>query len=164
MSENIVIQYKKEANRIEEDSTYSEKSHYNASDYWSRVHYWIGIPNTIMIAASGIEAFNGEGLVAGVLAIIASSVAALNTFLNPNERSSNHKRCAGEYLTLKNQSRRFREIDCERITSDDKLYTLLKELVNKRDNLNATSLVIPNWAYKKAKEGIANGEAKYKEK
>jgi hypothetical protein len=130
MSEDIVIKYKKEASRIEEDFTYSEKSHYNASNYWSCVHYWIGIPNTIMIAVSGIEAFSGEGLIAEVLAIIATSVAALNTFLNPNEKSSNHKRRADEYLALKNQSRRFCEIDCERVTSDDKLHANLKELVN----------------------------------
>ena len=42
-----------EAERIEEDATYSSKSHFNAEDTWVRRHYWLGIPSTILAAVAG---------------------------------------------------------------------------------------------------------------
>ena len=164
MNEELLKEYKAEANRIEEDSIHSSKSHYNASDRWSHIHLFIGIPNAILAAFAGIEAFKGSELLAGSLAIAVAAITAINTFLNPGDRASNHKRCAGEYLALKNRARIFNKIDCERLQSEDKIDTTFKELVDKRDNLNSTSPPIPSWAFKKAKKGIDAGESGYKEK
>jgi len=163
MNMDLLEEYKSEAGRIEEDSIHSSKAHYNASDRWGYVHLWIGIPNAILAAFAGIEAFTGSELLAGSLAIAVAAITAINTFLNPADKASSHKRCAGEYLALKNRARIFRQIDCERLQSEEKIDANLKELVDKRDNLNSTSPQIPNWAFKKAKIGIDAGESNYKE-
>lgn len=163
MDSEFLCEYQKEGARIEEDSIHSAKGHYNTSDRWRHVHLWIGIPNAILAAVAGLKAFEGADIMAGTLALIVAAIAALYTFLNPGDRASTHRRCAGEYLSLRNQSRIFVNITSRSSDSDHEIKTRFEELVSKRDNLNATSPQIPDWAFKKAKSGIDAGEATYKE-
>jgi len=162
MDKHVIEEYKKEALRIEEDSIHSAKGHYNAADRWRYVHLWIGIPNAVFAAISGVSAFEGHAVLAGSLAIAVASVAAVNTFLNPGDRSATHRRCAGEYLSLRNNSRIFVNITALSYDSDQQLKARFEELVTKRDDLNSTSPQIPEWAFKKAKSGIDSGQATYK--
>lgn len=163
MDDQILEEYRKEALRIEEDSIHSAKGHYNAADRWRYCHLWIGIPNAILAAISGVSAFEGSTVLAGSLAIAVAAVAAVNTFLNPGERAATHRRCGGEYLSLRNKSRIFMNITTHIYESDERLNISFEELVTKRDDLNSTSPQIPEWAFKKAKSGIDAGEAAYKE-
>jgi hypothetical protein len=163
MDNEILKEYKAEAARIEEDSIHSAKGHYNAADRWRHVHLWIGIPNAILAAIAGLKAFEGSNEIAGALALIVAAVAAVNTFLNPGDRSSTHRRCAGEYLSLKNNSRIFSNISIRRLSCNDEIDARFQELASKRDDLNATSPQIPEWAFNKAKRGIDAGEATYKD-
>ncbi len=163
MKEELLQEYRNEVARIAEDSIHSAKGHYNAADRWRYVHLWIGIPNAILAGIAGISAFEGSTLLAGTLAISVAAIEAVNTFLNPGDRSSTHRRCAGEYLALRNSSRIFSNITVMVIDSDDEIKAKFEELASKRDNLNSTSPQIPEWAFKKAKEGIDSGQATYKE-
>ena len=43
----------REAERLEEDTTYSSKGHFNAEDTWVRRNYWLGVPATILGAVAG---------------------------------------------------------------------------------------------------------------
>jgi len=161
MENTLLNEYRKEAARIAEDSLYSYKAHYNASDRWRYVHLWIGIPNAVLAAIAGVSAFKGSGLLAGSLAIITAAITAINTFLNPGDRSFMHKRCAGEYHSLRNRARIYINIVLQQCTSPEELNVKLEEIIAKRDDLNASSPQIPEWAYKKAKAGIDAGEADY---
>lgn len=163
MKEELLEEYRKEVARIEEDSIHSAKGHYNAADRWRHVHLWIGIPNAILAGIAGVSAFEGSMLLAGTLAISVAAIEAVNTFLNPGDRSSTHRRCAGEYLALRNSLRIFSNITIISSDSDDEIKAKFEELALKRDNLNSTSPQIPQWAFKKAKEGIDAGQATYKE-
>jgi hypothetical protein len=162
MEDHILDEYKKEALRIEEDSIHSAKGHYNAAHRWSHINLWIGIPNTVLAAIAGVSAFEGCTIFAGSIAITVAAVAALNTFLNPGDRSANHRRCAGEYLALRNSSRIFVNIKIFSYESDQELIAQFEELSTKRNDLNSTSPQIPEWAFKKAKSGIDSGQATYK--
>lgn len=163
MEDQLLAEYQKEAARITEDSLHSFKGHYNAADRWSYIHLWIGIPNAVLAGIAGISAFNGSEIVAGSLAVVVAAVTAVNTFLNPGDRASTHKRCAGEYHSLRNRARIFSNIVCRSFTSDEELGARFEELIAKRDDLNAVSPQIPDAAFKKAKAGIDAGEAEYKE-
>ena len=163
MDADLLSEYQSEARRIEEDSIHCAKGHYNAADRWQHVHLWIGIPNAILAGIAGVSAFEGATVAAGALAVVVAVVAAVNTFLNPGDRSSMHRRCAGEYLSLRNRSRIFVNITSRCSACDDEINLRFEELASKRDDLNATSPQIPEWAFKKAKRGIDAGEATYKE-
>lgn len=160
----LVTEYIQESHRIEEDSIYSAKGHYNAAAIWRWVHLWIGIPNTILAAVAGVSAFANYPVFAGFLTVVVAALSAIATFLNPSERESIHKKCAGEYHALRNQSRIFRNITTKRLSNSiDDLNAAFECLIAKRDDLNATSPQIPKRAFHKARQGIEEGEATYKE-
>lgn len=43
----MIAALRREAERIEEDATYSSKSHFNAEATWIHRHYWLGKPLSI---------------------------------------------------------------------------------------------------------------------
>ncbi|MCO6466725.1 MAG: SLATT domain-containing protein [Bradyrhizobiaceae bacterium] len=163
MRPELLSEYRNEAKRIAEDALHSAKSHYNAATRWRSIHLWIGIPNVIAAALAGVSAFKGSDILAGSLAVTVAAITAVSTFLNPNEWTLSHRRCAGEYLTLRNRARIFLNIVTKSDRSDDDIQAVFEELVVKRDDLNASSPQIPDWAYNKAKIGIKNGESDYSE-
>ncbi|MBT9548924.1 MAG: SLATT domain-containing protein [Candidatus Sericytochromatia bacterium] len=167
---------KAETERIFEDGLYSSKSHYNAADRWSYINLWLGIPATILAAASGVLTFvstscpQGSQCVTvpiwlpGAMALFTSALTALITFLNPSDRKTQHRNAAGQYNALRNQSRLFKEIQLTQFSAEtaEKLKDTLTSLANKRDELNQNSPIFANCDFKKARKGIEQGEAKYK--
>lgn len=153
-----------EAKRIYEDSLYSAKGHFVAARLWGNVRWLLGIPMTLLSAIAGASAlaqFGNHELIAGLLALIVASLAALNTFLNPNENARSHLDSGNRFNSLKNQTRMFYEIEVYSGESIQNLRVRLRELSQKRDELNSQSRQIPNRAYKLAKRGIEDGEALY---
>lgn len=148
-----------EAYRIEEDCLYSSKSHFNAASTWRRRHYGIGIPATVLGAAAGAAFVKEWPLLAQLFAIAAPILTGLLTFLKPSDKASEHKQVADQYLTLKNQTRVFREV--ELLQNETNAVQRLQELGNKRNELNQTSPDIPRSAFSAARRGIAEGESSH---
>ena len=154
----------KEAKRIEEDSLYSSKGHFYAAQFWTNLHLWIGIPTSIMAAIAGASAlsqFDNHQIVAGILAILVAALSAVSTFINPNEKATIHHNAGNHYNSLKNRARIFSEIDVN-VESDEGLLAKLRTLSAERDELNEKSPQIPKWAFRRARQGIEDGEAQYK--
>lgn len=158
---DVISKIRSECERIEEDVEHSAKRHFNASSMWSWVHYLIGIPMTICAAWAGIDAFSDVPKYSGYLALATAALAALQTFLNAGDQVSKHKNSGDEYLALRNQTRLFREIE---INEDDKEGSIkrIRELSEKRDELNGISPHTPYLAFWLAKRGIDKGEAQYR--
>lgn len=155
--DNIIIECK----RIEEDAEHSAKRHYNASVIWSWVHYIIGIPMTICAAWAGIDAFSETPEWSGYLSLGTAAFAALQTFMNASAKSSDHKNSGDEYLTLRNQTRLFREIDLISLEKE-KAVLRIRDLADSRDNLNKISPSTPGIAFWLAKRGIDKGQTQYR--
>lgn len=165
MDDNIKNKMINEAKRIEEDSLYSAKGHFVAANFWTNFHLWIGVPTAILAAIAGVSAlsqFDNHNIIAGILAIVVTALTAVTTFLNPNEKANSHRNAGNKYISLRNKARIFCEIACCEEDSDQELAKQLKALAKQRDELNQDSPLIPTWAYKKARKGIEEGEAKYK--
>ena len=62
------------------------------------------------------------------MAILVAAITAVMTFLNPSDRASTHSRCAGEYHSLRNRSRIFRQITCDTKMADGELIARFEEL------------------------------------
>ncbi len=86
MAKSLVDEIHAEASRIEEDSLYSAKGHFEAGRVWENVQLGLGIPTVIFAAIASASAFKEEIMAAGVLAMAASVLSAISTFLNPSER------------------------------------------------------------------------------
>ena len=102
---------RREAERLEEDATYSSKGHFNAEATWVRRHYWLGIPATVLTAIAGATLVKPMPELASALVLLASLLTGLMTFLKPNERAGLHRAAAGQFLGLRNEARFFREVE-----------------------------------------------------
>ena len=157
---NLATAIGKEASRIEEDALHSGKGHFNAGTVWSTVHLCLGIPTAILAAWAGIEAFAENPQLTALLALGAAGLSATSTFLNPNEKATNHRNAGREFNALKNKARRFREITLPQ-TETGSANDEIESLATARDQINSMSPDIPRWAYNKAVKDIDGGKATY---
>lgn len=153
---------RREAERLEEDATYSSKSHFNAEDTWVRRNYWLGVPATVLGAVAGATLIKSQPEWATAFTLFASLLTGLMTFLKPNERAAMHRAAAGQFLTLRNEARFFREIELLQSDRQDELLERLKALSTARNELNLKSPSIPRRAFVAARKGIEEGEATHK--
>jgi hypothetical protein len=153
---------RREAERLEEDTTYSSKGHFNAEDTWVRRNYWLGVPATILGAVAGATLIKSQPELATAFTLLASLLTGLMTFLKPNERAALHRAAAGQFLALRNEARIFREIELLQSDRLDELSERLKTLSSARNELNLKSPSIPRRAFVAARKGIEEGEATHK--
>lgn len=147
-----------EAARIEEDATFSSSGHFEASKPWSHLNLWLGIPITLASAIGGVTALKDMPTLASVIAFAVAAGTALITFLSPREKHKLHADCGNAYSALRNEVRIFRRIECLSGVPVAELSVRLKEFDERRNKLNASSPIIPESAFKKARRGIEEGE------
>lgn len=90
----------------------SQIANYRAASKYSRKNYYLGIPTIILAAAVGTSVFATIGsnvestiikLIVGGVSVLASVLAALQTFLKWGELASKHRTTAAEYGSIKRQ-------------------------------------------------------------
>jgi len=150
-----------EAENVEEDSRLSARGHFEAAGSWEKRHLWIGIPATGLAAIAGVSAFAEFEILSGIVALSVATLTALFTFLNPSGRASGHLSAGNAYKALQNDVRIFYQIECRQTIPIDEQCGCLKELNDRRNELNRKSPQIPRWAYKRAKMRIEAGEDDY---
>lgn len=158
---DLIQKLVEECHRIEEDAEHSSKGHFNAGDRWGRYHLYIGMPAALIAAIAGAAAFKDCPELAGSLALLSTALTTVLTFLKPSERAEMHKTSGGYYLTLRNQTRIFREIELANGLEAMVAKARFLELAGTRDELNATSPGISRCDYEKAKKDIDEGRSQY---
>lgn len=153
---------RREAERLEEDATYSSKGHFNAEDTWVRRNYWLGVPATALGVIAGATLIKSQPEWASAFTLLASLLTGLMTFLKPNERAAMHRAAAGQFLALRNDARFFREVELLQADRFDEMAEKLEILSTTRNELNQKSPSIPRRAFIAARRGIEEGEATHK--
>lgn len=157
----------KEAKRLEEATLFSAKGHFAAAQFWSKFHLGIGIPNAVMAGLAGAFALSTFAAslwvrtIAGGLSIVAAGLAAIQTFLNPNEKAAIHLSAGNNYDALNSEARIFWTVECWSGLSEQVLTERLKDLAHQKEKLNRGCPQIPSWAYERARKGIEAGEGAY---
>jgi hypothetical protein len=130
---------------------------------------WLGLPTTVLSTLVGAASFaqfakqNPDiALTAGCISIAVAVLSGIITFLNPNKREAAHLAAGNAFERLNNETRVFWSVDCLLEKSEIVLSAKLRDLIDRKSELNTKSPQIPKWAYKKAKAGIEAGEADFK--
>ncbi len=147
--------------RMEEDCIHSGKSHFNASARWNRWNYWFGIPSVVLSTAAGTAFFKDYTLVAGIMASTVAILSGLMTFLKPAEKSNSHKNSGDQYLSLRNDSRVFREVSLLQDLAEGAAVEGMEGLTKRRNELNQASPLFSDRDFKRAKRGIDAGQARH---
>lgn len=142
---------------------YSAKGHFSASRIWGNFHVAIGLLISILSALVAAFIFSKDHYaVIGYLSLLVVILSSIATFLNPNDKASNHKIAGDKNYALNDKARVFWTIDCwEQGVTDEILTRKLKDLSENRININSDSPSIPRWAYLMAKRGIMAGESDF---
>lgn len=151
----------KELARIEEDCIHSGKSHFNAHERWSKYHYWLGIPAVIFSSIAGLAFFQDYPEIGGALSAIVAVLTSLSTFLKPYERAAAHKSSGDQYLSLRNDARVFRTVKLSSACDIQSAVNGLDEFTKRRNELNQASAQFSESDFKRARAGIAAGEAEH---
>jgi len=150
-----------ELSRIEEDSLYSMKGHYNASERWRWWYNFLGITNVVCSVIAGITAFSEIEIAIKIAVIITAVITGLTTFLECSKKSESHKTTGNSFLKIKNKARYLKDVRSHLVDEED-FERLVNELLEQKDEMNAVSLPIPDFAYKKAQSEIEKGYAEYR--
>jgi hypothetical protein len=164
MRDGLKSEIADEAKRIEEDALYSAKGHHEAARLWTDFHYIIGVPTMVMAAVAGTAAlwqFDCHGVVAGVLAMLVTGMAAVTTFIDPCAKANSHQVAGTKYNALRNSVRLFHRVELATDEPEHSLMKQLREFSRRRDELNHDSPQIPRSAYERARKGIEAGEAEH---
>jgi len=157
MSEDPLIA---EVRKIETDSLYTSQTNFVQATFYDGLNFWLGIPATVAAAAAVTSIITDwSSVAAGVFALIAALLAAVQTFVAPERRATEHKQQGAAYRQLQADARIFRTIDNQRM--DEKARRMrLDELLRRRAELNVRNR--PNdRAFKKAQKKVHSGDLSY---
>lgn len=151
-----------ELDRLEESAKWSSQGQFEQAKRWRGVNLSLGIPTSVLAAVAGATALAdvANGLVAGILALLAAAFGAVLTTVNASHRQNQASGAANAYLEIQTKARQFREIDLAYAPLDD-ARAELAELTARRDEQNKTAEPISKAAYKKAKKNIESGGQSY---
>lgn len=152
----------REAERLEEDCTFSAKGHFESARSWGRWNLGLGVPSVVLAALSAWSGFKALPEVAGALALASGAVTAVLTFLKPGDRAASHQKAGAIYNSLKSRARFFREVDLAASAPPAALVKRLRALSDERNALNEASPEILRPAFERARRGIEQGEAAYR--
>jgi len=148
-----------EAKRLEQQALERYVGHTLSTRAWDGWHLYLGIPATLVAAASGVVAV--AGWPSSVAAFMSFAVAALSgaiTFLDPKARTAEQYKAACGYNALWNEIRSFHKIECN---LDSDINKSCQRLTNLRDTLTKLDEKTPpisGRAKKQAIDKIANGD------
>lgn len=149
-----------ELKRIEEDCTYSSKSQFNASDRLSRYHKIIGGCAVAVSAVAGTSIFaDAPDVLSGGASLIVAVLTALLTFMKYAERATEHKSAGDQYLGLRNDLRRFREIRLPVAQDAEAAMDATDDFASRQKELNRSAPIPGNEDFQKARKGIEEGQA-----
>lgn len=149
-----------EVERIETDCLYTSQSNFVQATFFDGLNFWLGIPATLAAAAAAASIIVDWSIaLAGVLALVAALLAAVQTFIAPERRATEHKQQGVAYRQLEADARVFRTIDYDTLDQRGRRMKL-DELVRRRGELNARNRPSDR-AFKKAQAKIASGDLSY---
>lgn len=160
---DTVEEIRKEARRLEEDAEHSMANHYAAANIWGYCNlWWLGLPATILAAASGVISIADWKLTSASIAFLVALLSGLQTLLKPNQRESSHTQAGHSFNSLRSDTRVFANITCAQGGSIGELRQELFELGERRKSLNIESPHIFPWARRRGFESVKRGDTTHK--
>jgi hypothetical protein len=149
-----------EVRTVETDALYTSQTNFVQATFFDRLNFWLGIPATIAAAAAATSIMaDWSNVAAGIFALLAALLAAVQTFVAPERRATEHKQQGVAYRQLQGDARVFRTVDYAQMDAAARRMRL-DELVRRRTELNVRNR--PNErAFKKAQKKIASGDLRY---
>jgi len=124
---------RKEALRIEEDTEHSGAQHFAAGQRWRTRAMWLGLPATILLAATSTAAalsvlLGGAAWITAGLAFTVAIAVAVRDFVKADAKATAQSAKGARYFALRDDARRFANIEASSPRSLDALTGTLMAL------------------------------------
>ena len=157
-----------EAQRIAIDAEYIGRQHLIAGEGWRKRATLVAIPASVLIAAlaaagAGLAALLGvDSRVTVVLAFLAAIASVARLLLKPDDAAAGHSIKGAQYLAVRADARRLRNIG---LRNDPDLVALRKQLDQLVERMNALREMEPRALspelYEKVRERVRRGDYAY---
>lgn len=151
-----------ELDRLHESALWSAQIQFEQMKVWRLANLVLGVPAAVLAAVSG-----GTGLAAtsptrapAILALIAAGFGAGLTTLNPSRRVTQAQSTGNAYLEVQTAARQLLTIDLYHFNYDESR-DALKNLTDRRDEINRAADPPGRFAYRRAKRNIKQGGQSY---
>jgi hypothetical protein len=140
-----------ESQRIGSDTRADE--HQLAAGFWGIVHRGLTSIAAVSAAIAGTSlltaAKGGWRIAAGILALIASALSALDTTLRAGQLAEDHKRGFDGFTRMRTKWLQFESVTLGLRHTDQELAEEFQRLVSERDQLSERVPAPPRWAAKR---------------
>jgi len=163
-----------ELKKIKIDAVYGKKKHFNAAD--RKLSYY----NKLGVAVISINIFTGSVLcyilfnlgwdslryIVLILIFLGALIGGLQTFFNFSKQSEGHRNLGNRYLSIFKKCNRIEAYIADRYVDPGKTVELIEEISKEIDSVNKDAIAFPttDTDYKKAQNGIIEGEEEYTNK
>jgi hypothetical protein len=160
-----------ELKKIRIDCMYGKRKHYNARGRYVKYYKMMGLFIVGLTAFMGTSVFYsisenailGARIITGIITVAVAVLAALQTFFNFEKESLRHKVVADKYLWLMKKSQRLISYYNDGNKTGDDIIKETEEICLEIKDIQKDEPEVSKKDYKKAKEGIKNGEEAYTE-
>lgn len=167
--EDLIREIRKEANRVLIDAEYTGRQHMLYANRLRCLNMWLGIPGPLIgAAASGGAALSvllgWAGVWTATLAFLGAITAAIYSFFRPDEQAIRHSAKGAACIAIRNEARRFMNIDLLTGVSIEILTDRVRDLGSRYDALRGQEPTgLPGWTYPRIREQIAAGNYNYED-
>ena len=166
---DLMRELRKEANRVIIDTEYTGRQHMLCARRWRCLNIWLGVPGRLVAAVAsggaGLSVLLGWEVVAtALLAFLGAITSGVYSFFRPDEQELRHSAKGAECIALRNEARRFMNIDLKSQLSLDTLTDRAKTIAKRYDVLRGKEPTgLPGWTYERVKKEIAAGNYNYED-
>lgn len=157
-----------EAQRIAIDAEYTGRQHLIASEGWRKRATLVAIPATVLISAfaaagAGVAALLGaDSRLTVVLAFLAATASVARLLLKPHTEAAGHSIKGAQYLAVRADARRLRNIGLRTDLDLPALRTQLDQLVERLNVLRAMEpRALSPELFEKVRERVKRGDYAY---
>ena len=157
----------KEARRISEDATHSGASHFVEGQTWRAWAFWLGLPATIGLAITSAGAglsvlLGGDAWLSAVLAFVVAIAVAVRDYVAADAKATAHSTKGAHYFSLRDDARRFANVEALGPRSLDALTASLAALAARQKRLrDEEPREVSTRSREKARAGIEAGDYRH---
>jgi hypothetical protein len=162
---------RQQVRKLRVDSLFGKKKHFNAADRKSSLYNWLNIPMLILNAVlasvllTNLQKTSPDTFkwISASLAITATILAGLNTFLNLTKQAEGHRKIGSKFLAVQKACERILSFEKDGLIDGQQLMTEFKSLaLSYQEATSEEATYTPSQEdFDKARKGLSSGEEEY---
>ena len=155
---NLRERLRNESLRLYEELEYTFNAHFVVAKRLGKLNLWLGIPSIVLSVIEGCLALGKLiphfEIFSGISGLQQQPLRHFSSVLRPVDKHDLYVKYGNKYRALREDIRRFFEIEFYTEKPGNELKVLLYAFISKKKRLDINSPLLPDWALKKQKKEL----------